>query len=422
MGDLTTIRVQGLGKHYHIGTHKTFDKLSDQIADTVMTPLRRAGKLLRGQATGAAELDEVFWALRDVSFEIGRGEVVGIIGRNGAGKSTLLKVLSRITDPSEGYADIYGRVSSLLEVGTGFHPELTGRENVYLNGAILGMKKVDIDRQFDEIVAFADIEKFLDTPVKHYSSGMYVRLAFSVAAHLEPEVLLVDEVLAVGDAEFQKKCLGKMESVASTGRTVLFVSHNMGLIQTLCQRGIFLKDGRLLADGPINDVVQLYLQELKVKGQQDLTERTDRRGLGRVKLVGVSAYNGSAEAATVLSTGKPARFEFEVDQPMVGLACNFVIHDSLGRPVSSFKSTSNGPEDEADPDASTKFVCEFDELLLTPGSYRIDVAIRGGGDLQDMIEAAAMFDVEEGHLRGRPIRSRQGISVGMPHRWKLPTE
>ena len=228
------IEVAGLGKKYHIGgPQKSYYRLTDQLADMFTAPFRRAGKLLRGQASGAAELDETIWALKDVSFQIKSGEVVGIIGRNGAGKSTLLKILSGITDPTEGYADIYGRVGSLLEVGTGFHPELTGRENIYLNGAILGMKKAEIERKLDEIVAFAEIDKFLDTPVKHYSSGMYVRLAFSVAAHLEPEILLVDEVLAVGDMAFQRKCLGKMDDVAQEGRTVVFVSHNMGLLQTV---------------------------------------------------------------------------------------------------------------------------------------------------------------------------------------------
>ena len=421
MSDLS-ISVNGLGKKYHIGSEQSFDKLSDQIGNVLATPFRRAGKLLRGQATGAAELDQVFWALKDVSFEVKRGEVVGIIGRNGAGKSTLLKVLSRITDPSEGYANMYGRVSSLLEVGTGFHPELTGRENIYLNGAILGMKKTIIDRRFDEIVAFADITKFLDTPVKHYSSGMYVRLAFSVAAHLEPEVLLVDEVLAVGDAEFQKKCIGKMETVASAGRTVLFVSHNMGLIQALCQRGIMLQDGKLIADDHISSVVSLYLEQLKVKGEHNLVDRTDRRGKGDVKLINVAAYNGTPDAHGVLSTGKPAHFVFEVDRPMVGLGCNFVIHDSMGHPISAFKSSSNGPDDEVDPSEKTRFVCEMDELLLTPGSYRLDVAIRGNGDLQDMIEAAATIEVQDGNLRGRIVRAKQGINVGMPHRWQLPKE
>jgi lipopolysaccharide transport system ATP-binding protein len=205
------IQAVGLGKKYLIGDHqKAFDRIGDQLLDLVVSPFRRAGRLMRGQASGAAELDKTFWALQDVNFEIMQGDVVGIIGHNGAGKSTLLKILSRITDPTTGYAAVYGRISSLLEVGTGFHPELTGRENIYLNGAILGMRKTEIDSKFDAIVDFAEIDEFIDTPVKFYSSGMYVRLAFSVAAHLEPEILLVDEVLAVGDIAFQKKCLGKI--------------------------------------------------------------------------------------------------------------------------------------------------------------------------------------------------------------------
>ena len=227
------IRVENLGKRYRIGTAQ---QRHDTLRDALMHNLRST--LHWPRRNGHANSSDTFWALKDVSFEVKRGEVVGIIGRNGAGKSTLLKVLSRITDPTEGSVDMYGRVGSLLEVGTGFHPELTGSDNIYLNGAILGMKRAEIIRKFDEIVAFAEVEKFIDTPVKHYSSGMYVRLAFAVAAHLEPEILLVDEVLAVGDAEFQKKCLGKMGQVAKEGRTVLFVSHNMGAIGSLCNTGI----------------------------------------------------------------------------------------------------------------------------------------------------------------------------------------
>lgn len=236
-----------------------YKTLRDTVADAFMAPLRRTAKLLRGQATGAAGLDETIWALRDVSFEMKKGEVVGIIGRNGAGKSTLLKILSRITEPTTGYVEIFGRVGSLLEVGTGFHPELTGRENIYLNGAILGIRRADITRKFDEIVDFAEVDRFVDTPVKHYSSGMYLRLAFAVAAHLEPEILVVDEVLAVGDARFQKKCLQKMGDVGAEGRTVLFVSHNMPAVTRLCKRVILLEDGRLVADGPAHKVVGSYL-------------------------------------------------------------------------------------------------------------------------------------------------------------------
>ena len=261
MGDLA-IRVEQLGKKYHIaGLQKgyRYRSLRESLASAITGPLRRAGKLLRGQATGAAELDRVFWALKDISFDVKQGEVIGIIGVNGAGKSTLLKIISRITEPTEGYAEIRGRIGSLLEVGTGFHPELTGRENVYLNGAILGMSKAEINRKFDEIVAFSEVQNFLDTPTKHYSSGMQMRLAFAVAAHLEPEILLIDEVLAVGDAAFQRKCLNKMQDVGQLGRTVLFVSHNMAAVTRLCPRTILLNEGHIIDDGPSHQVVSTYL-------------------------------------------------------------------------------------------------------------------------------------------------------------------
>ncbi len=258
------IRAQSLGKRYVIGhqaERESYVALRDVIARNARALGRSAMDLIRGRPNIAGDEVEDFWALRDVSFEIKRGEVVGVIGRNGAGKSTLLKILSRITEPTEGRVEIRGRVASLLEVGTGFHPELSGRENIYLNGAILGMTHAEIRRKFDEIVAFAEVERFLDTPVKRYSSGMYVRLAFAVAAHLEPEILIIDEVLAVGDAEFQKKCLGKMSEVAGQGRTVLFVSHNMAAIQTLCPRAVLLSQGALVADGDANSVIGAYIEE-----------------------------------------------------------------------------------------------------------------------------------------------------------------
>jgi lipopolysaccharide transport system ATP-binding protein len=253
---LPAISVQNLGKMYRLSHQgKRTDSFREMLTTALMSPLRR----LR-QIRGTDETMEEFWALKDVSFDVQPGEVVGIIGRNGAGKSTLLKILSRIVEPTVGEIVLRGRVASLLEVGTGFHPELTGRENIYLNGSILGMKKREIDRKFDEIVEFAEVEKFLDTPVKRYSSGMYVRLAFAVAAHLDPEILIVDEVLAVGDAEFQKKCLGKMKEVSKgTGRTVLFVSHNMIAVQALCTSGIFLKDGQIIAKGNTDAIVDEYL-------------------------------------------------------------------------------------------------------------------------------------------------------------------
>ncbi|NCF67317.1 MAG: ATP-binding cassette domain-containing protein [Chloroflexi bacterium] len=255
------VQVEGLGKQYHIGRQQAgYETIRESLTRTVLSPFRKTGRILRGQATAASGLDETIWALRDVSFDVQHGEVLGIIGQNGAGKSTLLKILSRITEPTVGYADVYGRVGSLLEVGTGFHHELTGRENIYLNGAILGMNRAEIARKFDEIVAFAEVEKFIDTPVKHYSSGMYLRLAFAVAAHLEPEILVVDEVLAVGDAAFQKKCLGKMGDVAREGRTVLFVSHNMVAVRNLCGRTIWLQDGRIYQTGETTAVTERYLR------------------------------------------------------------------------------------------------------------------------------------------------------------------
>jgi len=257
------IRAEGLGKKYVIGhqaERERYVALRDVLARNARALARSARDILAGRPMVAGDEIEEFWALRDIDFEIRRGEVVGVVGRNGAGKSTLLKVLSRITEPSEGRVEIHGRVASLLEVGTGFHPELTGRENIFLNGAILGMGAAEIRRKFDEIVAFAEVEKFLDTPVKRYSSGMYVRLAFAVAAHLEPEILIVDEVLAVGDAEFQKKCLGKMGEVAGHGRTVLFVSHNMGAVRSLCQTGLLLGGGRVQHRGAVRDTLARYAE------------------------------------------------------------------------------------------------------------------------------------------------------------------
>jgi lipopolysaccharide transport system ATP-binding protein len=279
MSDIA-IKVEGLSKRYRIGAQQqAYRTLREKLNDTALAPFRAAKHLLtrngngasgKGQAASRFPLTasrETFWALKDVSFEVKRGEVVGIIGRNGAGKSTLLKILSRITEPTEGFADIQGRVGSLLEVGTGFHPELTGRENIFLNGSILGMKRVEIKKKFDEMVAFAEIEKFIDTPVKYYSSGMYVRLAFAVAAHLEPQILLVDEVLAVGDIAFQKKCLNKMKEAGVEGKTSLVVSHNMETITRICERALWLHKGQVMFDGKVIDAVSAY--EASTRANQD---------------------------------------------------------------------------------------------------------------------------------------------------------
>ena len=270
----SVIRVQNLSKRYHLGaSRRRHDTLRDQLADAFLSPFRQPKRNRRRNHSDAQP--NVLWALKDVSFEVKRGEVVGIIGRNGAGKTTLLKVLSRITEPTKGRAEIRGRVGSLLEVGTGFHRELTGRENIFLNGAILGMKRAEIAHKFDEIVAFSEVEKLLDTPMKHYSTGMYVRLAFAVAAHLDPEILLVDEVLAVGDAAFQKKCLGKMGEVARRGRTVLFVSHNLGQIKRLCSRGLWLSEGMCLCDAPVDDAVVAYQSSLANSWSSPATSTVD---------------------------------------------------------------------------------------------------------------------------------------------------
>lgn len=413
------IKVEAISKEYHIGgPQKTYDRLGDQLVDMFKTPFRRAGNLLSRKVTSAAELNETIWALKDVSFEVKHGEVVGIIGRNGAGKSTLLKILSQITDPTGGYADLYGRVGSLLEVGTGFHPELTGRENIYLNGAILGMRKSEIDRKFDEIVAFAEIDKFIDTPVKHYSSGMYVRLAFSVAAHLEPEILLVDEVLAVGDVSFQRKCLGKMDDVAQQGRTVLFVSHNMGLMQALCQRGIFLQSGSVFADGTMAEVVDAYMQTLEQAESENLVTRTDRRGKGSSKLIDLEVKG--KDGSRVLKTGSPISFVVCVDNLVTDIGCSIYIHDHIGQPIAALSNNISGPYDTTDSGNELKIVCEIDELLLLPGRYRIDIAITGDNALQDYVEAAAMIDVSEGSIGGRPTQISKKYRVSMPHRWRFP--
>jgi lipopolysaccharide transport system ATP-binding protein len=284
MGNVA-IRVENLGKLYRIGQRRRYKTFGEALTGAICAPFRSARAYLGGPlvSESSQQLDGTIWALKDVTFEVAQGEVLGVIGRNGVGKSTLLKILSRITKPTEGYAEISGRVGSLLEVGTGFHGELTGRENIYLNGAIIGMKKAEIDRKFDEIVAFAETERFLDTPVKHYSSGMYLRLAFAVAAHLEQEILLVDEVLAVGDAAFQRKCLGKLGEVAKAGRTVLFVSHNMAAITTFCHRSLLLENGRVLMSGNAVEVTTYY----QVRALAITSDGSDLRAV---------AHNGTGKA------------------------------------------------------------------------------------------------------------------------------
>ncbi|MDB9518268.1 ABC transporter ATP-binding protein [Roseofilum reptotaenium CS-1145] len=325
------IRVENLGKTYIIRHQQKepYTALRDVITNGVKS---FAGNLVKGQTQRLDNpLREEFWALKDVSFEIQRGDRVGIIGRNGAGKSTLLKILSRITEPTKGKINIKGRVASLLEVGTGFHPELTGRENIYLNGAILGMSKVEIKKKFDEIVAFAEVEKFLDTPVKRYSSGMYVRLAFAVAAHLEPEILIVDEVLAVGDMQFQKKCLGKMEDVSKEGRTLLFVSHNMHTVSSLCNQAIFLKQGQIVCQGYTKDIIEKYLLSGLNHAGEVLWNFDESPSHELVKLHAVRVLNQKHQLAHEISIAEEVILEMEFwCLKKTRLSCHFHIYSQDG--------------------------------------------------------------------------------------------
>ena len=418
----TVIRIEGLSKQYRLGGKQALvNTLRDTLADVFVAPFRRLGSVIRGQAPNSANSDPIIWALKDVSFDVRRGEVLGIIGRNGAGKTTLLKIISCITEPTEGCARIRGRVGSLLEVGTGFHSELTGRENIYLSGSILGMKRAEIDFKFDQIVEFSGVAKFLDTPVKHYSSGMYVRLGFAVAAHLEPEILIVDEVLAVGDAAFQRKCLAKMDEISKAGQTVLFVSHNMGLIQSLCQRVVVLRNGSVYADDNTSTAVAAYLQTLEEISSENLLERTERRGKGKVRLARVKITTGNHALAANLCTGSPARFVFHVTSVLPGMSCCFTIYDPCGQPVTYFDSAVFSSSDETDRSQGHTFSCEIDELMLIPGRYRINAAIMLDGEMQDHLEGASFFEVEQGTLRGRAAPPSAGYgSMLTPHRWRSP--
>jgi len=329
MNDIA-IRVQNLSKQYQIGQRRRHDTLRDKLTDTIYTSIQT---LLNRQKKINDQSDNTIWALKDVSFEVKRGEVIGIIGPNGAGKSTLLKIITGVTEPTEGYVDVYGRVGSLLEIGTGFHSELTGRENIYLNGAILGMKKAEIQRKFDEIVAFSEIEKFLDTPVKHYSSGMYMRLAFAVAAHLEPEILLVDEVLSVGDASFQKKCFAKMEEIRHEGRTVLFVSHSMAAITRLCERTILIEEGEVSADGPSHQVVSFYLSSGNGTTAERIWPDPEKAPQGEVvRLCAVRVRSVEGHLIDTIDITQPLRveMEYEVLKPGYILMPHFAFSNEEG--------------------------------------------------------------------------------------------
>jgi lipopolysaccharide transport system ATP-binding protein len=377
MSSELAIEVHGLGKRYVLG-------------ERGRTPRRRNR--------------EELWALEDVAFEVERGSAVGVVGHNGAGKTTLLKILSRITAPSTGEARITGSVGSLLEVGTGFHPELSGRDNVYLNGAILGMRRKEIKGKFDEIVAFAEVERFIDTPVKRYSSGMYVRLAFAVAAHLEPDILIVDEVLAVGDASFQRKCLGKMGEVSSEGRTVVFVSHNMAAVRSLTSKALWLDHGRVAASGPTSEVVTEYLASTideEASGVVDLTENSSRRHVGkftagRVRFTSVSLLDPADRPSLTFGEGAPLRIDmrFDIRQPVRFLELYVRVKSTDGQRL--FSSFGGQIESTVEP-GRYRSICEIAENPLRPGRYVVELVARAA-DPEDIVPSALVFTVEAGHL------------------------
>ena len=376
------VRAEGLGKKYLIGHQSQgarYTTLRDVMARTARGLGRSAMSMLRGRQLLSGDDIEEFWALRDISFEISRGDVVGVIGRNGAGKSTLLKVLSRITDPTAGRVVLSGRTASLLEVGTGFHPELTGRENIYLNGAILGMRRAEVREKFDEIVDFAEVAKFLDTPVKHYSSGMYVRLAFAVAAHLEPEILIVDEVLAVGDTSFQKRCLGKIGSVAKQGRTVLFVSHNMGAVQSLCRRAILLDGGRIKADGDVHSVVAQYLSlGLHESGARRWDNLQSAPGDDIVRLRSVCARNKRGEIISHASIRDEwsLEIEFQVLRPGYKINVNVFVYGDSGELLFVTGDFQTDRWQERSRDPGTHYSrCLIPADMLNDGTLRVLIGL-----------------------------------------------
>ena len=401
----TVIRVENLSKKYVIG-HERERYIS--LRDVIASKVKSIGQIFSKKEYIDPSTEE-FWALKDVSFEIKQGDRVGIIGRNGAGKSTLLKILSRITEPTSGRISIRGRVASLLEVGTGFHSELTGRENIYLNGAILGMDKAQIKKNFDEIVAFADVEKFLDTPVKRYSSGMYVRLAFAVAAHLEPEILIVDEVLAVGDAQFQQKCLGKMEAVGKEGRTVLFVSHNMSTVRQLCSRSYLLSKGSLVADGLTSEIINQYMQEgLTQRNGSSATAYKHIKGDGKAQIQRIT-INGYQDSECIVSVFETIEFNFQysIRSEINFLEFFLLIYSLEGDVQASLFQRDSGSYIEPNNDRGA-VILKF-KNCLTPGKYIVSAGIFDRArQFVDWVEHAEYFQVESSFDDGRTYDHRLG--------------
>jgi len=422
--DNSIISVENISKIYRLGVIGTGTFSNDLKVWWARVrgkpnPLAKIGKKDYGNQVG-----DIIWALKDVSFKVEPGEVLGIVGRNGSGKSTLLKILSRVTAPSEGYVKIKGRIASLLEVGTGFHPELTGKENVYLNGAILGMSTQEITRKFDEIVDFAEIEPFIDTPVKRYSSGMYVRLAFAVAAHLESDILLVDEVLAVGDAEFQKKCLGKMNGLASEeGRTVLFVSHNMVSVRRLCERGILLNAGRIEKTGPIDSVLKTYMQVQEDIQSTVLKNRTDRKGSGQLLFTDIDIRDDfNIPFSVKLGSHTRMYLKYEGERDMKNVHISVTLNNQYGERVSWLSNEVSGNQFRELPKNGTIRI-DFPNLPYAAGTYSVELTARVGKVLADKISHAAQLIVHPGdfYKSGKKVPTKAG-AVLVPHTWSVESE
>ena len=408
MSDLA-LRVDGLAKSFRLGHQLEYHRMTEFIENVARNIARLPGRLMKGNSAGGSSGPDTFWALDDVSFAVPRGEVLGIIGRNGAGKSTLLKLLSRITAPSRGRIELWGRVGSLLEVGTGFHPELTGRENIFLNGAILGMTRREIVCRFDEIVAFAEIERFLDTAVKHYSSGMYVRLGFSVAAHLEPDVLIVDEVLAVGDLAFQKKCFGKMQDVTRQGRTILLVSHNLSAVSSICRRAILLEKGRLVQDGPAPEVIETYLRSTGVAaGEATWPDAATAPQTDALRLRGVTVRQAASNGPTaVIDLEQPIEIEIDYEslRPAARAWAGLYLRDRLGNIAFASETNSSIDTDAASQHrheyAAGRYrsTCVIPAHLLNQGDYNVCVLLGRDGPVAELLtEDAVSFSTLDPHL------------------------
>lgn len=414
------ISVSNLSKSYILD--RRGDK-SDGLRHLLENAVRKPTGILRGMFGERGKNKSIFWALKDLNLDVERGGMVGIIGRNGAGKSTLLKLLSRITEPTSGKIQLRGKVASLLEVGTGFHPELTGRENIFLNGAILGMSRREIKNRFDEIVDFSEVEKFLDTPVKRYSSGMYVRLAFAVAAHLEPEILIVDEVLAVGDSEFQKKCVGKMEDASSReGRTVLLVSHQLPLIQNLCNRCVLMDQGRIIADGPTDEVIGTYMTRGANLVKVALKERKDRAGKGRVQVIGVAMRDADGNVMREAISGSEVRISFEYVTRDGITVENCIFCVEIKKEARSYIALSTALVHQKKLDVSGPGRIDFiiPKWPLMEGTYHINTYVGSNGVMEDFIEDAASIDVIDGdfHRSGKLRHEGWRDMVLVDHSWQ----